>query len=217
MNERKLKKRKRILKFILLIVIVFLFYIGYLFFNSPKIKMLFNIYNFTSQIKQNNQIYDDLFNNSKINLDMNTTIRLNDSLGLSEQINPVSLSINYYEDNDKKNNYIDLSSSIKYKKLLTLKSINKDNKLYFNIDNSNDYYYVDSTYLSLFKNNNLIDSNIKKALIKTIMSEISNNSFSKSSEEDIINDNNVVLNKVTLTLNNNNLLNIINVFKSKVS
>ena len=214
---KKLKKRKRNLKFILLLVIVLLGYITYLFLNSPKIELIKYIQEFNGYQKIINTEYSNLFNNQKLGFKLNNTITLKDSFNLTSDITPINLNIEYAEDNTTKENYLNLTSSIKNKRFINLLSINKNNKLYYTLNNIYDnYYYLDSNFASLFKNKT-VDKNIKDAIRNTVFKYIKNENFSRTSSNDTLNENEVTLTKTSLSLYAYQIKSILSNFKSELS
>ena len=213
----KIKKRKRIYKLILLVIIIILGYFTYLFLNSPKIKFIKHIYEFNGYRKNINSQYENLFNNQKLGFKSNNIITLKDAYNMTSDIFPININIEYVEDNSPKENYLNLVSRVKNQQFINLISTNKNNKLYYTLNNIYDnYYYLDSNYISLFKNST-IDNNIKEAIIKTAFKQIKNKNFYKTSSSDTLNDNTVTLTKTSLSLYTYEIKNVLNYFKGELS
>ncbi len=213
---KKLNKRKRLLKLIIILIIVGLGYFTYMFINSPKIKIIRSLQNFSGISRNINTEYGNLFNSQVIGFKSNNTISIKDSLGLTNDLSPIELNLEYIEDNNKRMNYIDLDTKIKNKSLINLIGTNKDNKFYYTLNNIYDnYYYVDSDYITLFKNN--VDKNIQNALVKALFNNIKNEKFTKSNANDTLNGNQVTLTKTSISLNTNELKMLMNNFKSELS
>ena len=215
MNE--IKKKKRVLNLLLFIILILLGLYIYLFLNSPKLKLIkfINDVNFSSN--ENLQKYGNLFNSQNLNVKLNSTITSKDSYNMTNDLSPIRINLDYGEDNLNKNNYLYFDSRIKYKKFITLTSFTDNNKFYYTLNNIfNNYYYTSGSYSSIFKQN-IIDDNILQAIKKTLFNNVKNSMFKSSTVTDLLNNNQVTLNKTSISLYSNDIITLLKGFKSELS
>ena len=206
-RRRRLKKSVRIVLSIILIslvgLLVFLIYSNtskYLFFKgiSKSSNEIIDIYN--DLLSQYMPFYDDYYyNNTNTSINVETN-ELDDSMVFNGDIYLSKDSV-----------YYDLGIDVNKNKY-NLDLYNKDDRLYYSIDDSKYYYKNVDLDLSF----NYEYDKLFKVFVKSLKSNVSNSDFTKTKENININNKDYNSKKISLVINNDLYSEVMKNFYSKV-
>lgn len=202
-----------------------------LYMNNPKIKFIHLI---NKEYKSFVSILDQANNSQLATLSENNTITstgdvsfiltlneemFGDSLnGLSSVISGLNINYEYASDPATKNTYVKLNSSVEEKPLIDMELYQMDDKKYIYL---NDIYdkYIESASTTAIENygQQVEDITYLTDIIKrSLISAIDTSDFKASTQEIRIEDKNITVNKITLTLTDKRLKEIVKVLLTDI-
>ncbi len=162
-GKKKLQKKHliMILAIVLSVLSICLAVIGFKSFSSPKTVMLQSVSNFASNVKDSLTQVESTFikqiaDQDRVKLDGTLEVEIDPALELG--IENFGINFAYTEDEGEEKTTIDMAMVSGENSLFDLDMIMADSKLYFDLKEiTENYYYMDFDYISLFENVASID------------------------------------------------------------
>lgn len=202
-ETKSIKKKdngKIVFASILLVIVLILFgiisVIAYQEYNNPKNRFLkaVNGYLDKNNIADIGKIITYIQDGGTIDINGNININSNNA-GINSYTNSYGADLKIIDNEDTKEQYLNLTVNSENQELFNFESISKDNKIYMTINEIfDDYYYTDFQYINLFNNQDKIKNNIMNSLNEYFTKE----KFIKIKEENV--------DKITINLSERNLM-----------
>ncbi|MBQ7140185.1 MAG: hypothetical protein IJO32_01625 [Bacilli bacterium] len=180
----KKSKKNLIIGLVIVVLVVLVLVFGFFYMRNPKkifSSNLSKMYNNLLTLQKENKVLSNILNSKKVGMTSNIQIKLNDAQNITKDFSNIGFSLDYREDKDKKEGYLEIDSTLTNKKLISLETILKDNKAYIKLKDVMDkYYFTEYEFISILNNQNNEDyeyllnilkkhilDNLKKEELKT--------------------------------------------------